>query len=107
MYQLDAESNLGYTGNAINGTYGFDTIGLPGAPGVATVSADHQVVASVSTDAFFLGSIGVNAATINFTSADDTAPSFLTSLKNQSLIPSRSFGYTAGASYSEYQRTLP
>ena len=102
LYQLNAETNLGYSGDAVNGSFGFDTLGLPGASaGVATVSADRQVVAGISTDVFYVGSLGVNAGTVNFTSNMDIAPSLLSSLKSSNQIPSQSFGYTAGASYSK------
>ena len=98
MYQLNAEVNLGYEGNNINGTYGFDTLGIVGAAPVANVSVENQVVADMITESFYLGNLGLNAAPITF-SLNDSAPSLLTSLKGQNSIPSLSFGYTAGAFY--------
>ena len=99
MFQLGAESNLGYTGNAVNGSYGYDTVGLPGKPGAANISVNHQVIAGITTEAFYIGSLGLSNQPINFTDSTDSSPSLLTSLKNQNLIPSLSYGYTAGASY--------
>ena len=99
-YQLDAEVNLGYTGNSLNGTYGFDTLAISEVTG-PTVSVQHQVFADMITKQFFLGTLGLNAAPINFSTSDptDSAVSLLASLKSQNSIPSQSFGYTAGASY--------
>ena len=99
IYQLGVEANLGYTGNAINGSYGYDTIGLLGLPGTANITVTHQVIAGVITEVFYVGSLGLSSQAINFTSSSDTSPSLLTSLKNEKLIPSLSYGYTAGASY--------
>ena len=102
IYQLDAEVNLGYTGNSLNGTYGFDTLAISQATGSA-VPAQHQVVADIITERFYIGTLGLNAAPVNFSTSDpsDSAISLLASLKNQNSIPSQSFGYTAGASYKE------
>ena len=101
IYQLDAEVNLGYTGNSLNGTYGFDTIAIAGISG-PTVPVQHQVIADIVTDRFYVGSLGLNAAPINFSTSDpsDSAVSLVGSLKSQNSIPSQSFGYTAGASYN-------
>lgn len=101
LYQLDAEVTLGYTGNSVNGTYGFDTLEISQASSPAAVSVARQVVADIVTERFYVGMLGLNAAPINFSTSDptDSASSLLTSLKNQNSIPSRSFGYTAGASY--------
>ena len=101
LYQLDAEVNLGYTGNSLNGTYGFDTLAISEVTGPA-VTVQHQVVADIVTERYYLGMLGLNAAPINFSTSDptDSAISLLASLKSQNSIPSQSFGYTAGASYN-------
>ena len=100
VYRLNEASNLGYGGIENNGTYGFDTLALAGAPGVADATLEQQVVASIATDSFYLGSLGLTPTTINFTTSGDSSPSLLSSLKTKGMIPSLSFGYTAGASYS-------
>ena len=102
VYQLNEATNLGYGGNQNNGTYGFDTLTLVGAPGVADLSLEQQVIAGIATDSFYLGSLGLTPQTVNFTTSGDSSPSLLSSLKTKSLIPSLSFGYTAGASYRMY-----
>jgi hypothetical protein len=49
---------------------------------------------------FFLGVFALGPKPTNFTSGfNDPQPSFMWSLKNQSMIPSISYGYTAGAPY--------
>ena len=82
------------------GDFGYETIGVPGQSGVANVSLDHQVIAGIKTNTYYLGNLGLSSQNINFTQTD-TSPSFLGSLRNKNLIPSLSFGYTAGAAYSK------
>ena len=48
---------------------------------------------------FFLGILGVNPRSTNFTTFDDPVPSFLSSLKQNKMIPSLSWSYTAGNQY--------
>ena len=96
IYGLGVELNLGYrTDNA--GDYGFDTLAL-GYRGSGGPSLDGQVIAGIATKDFYLGSIGLTPRPINFT-AEDTSPSLLSNLKSENLIPSLSFGYSAGAYY--------
>ena len=57
-----------------------------------------QIVAAFSTDDFYLGFIGVNPAPTTLQQEQQKA-SYLTTLKNQNMIPSLSFGYTAGNKY--------
>ena len=102
IYQLNEAANLGYGSNLNNGTYGFDTLGFVGAPGVVDITLDHQVVAGISTDSFYLGSLGLAPQPVNFSNTDDSSPSLLSSLKTKGNIPSLSFGYTAGAAYRTY-----
>lgn len=103
-YTLDAETNLGnpYSANNQVGTYGYDTIEVPGQSGVANVSLDHQVIAAIETNTYYLGNLGLASRNITFgTDSSDISPSFLESLRNENLIPSLSYGYTAGASYRQ------
>lgn len=48
-----------------------------------------------------LGVFGLGPTPINFTDFNNPQPSYLWSLKNQSFIPSLSYGYSAGAPYRE------
>jgi hypothetical protein len=98
LYQISAQSNLGYDpSNA--GEYGLDTLGL-GYRGAGGPTLDEQVIAGIATKDFYLGSLGLAPAPINFTS-EDSRPSLLTTLKARNLIPSLSYGYSAGANYRE------
>jgi len=102
IYSLDLEAHLNYSGN---GLYGYDRVGLGTAQEKSGLSLERQVVAGVADKDYFLGLFGLGAQPSSFSSASEPIPSFLQSLRNQSLIPSLSYGYTAGASYSEWQRT--
>lgn len=91
------EGNLGLVGN---GSYGYDTVSL-GLPGSNLPTLKKQVIAGIWTDDFFLGSLGLSPVPFNFTNLDDPQPSMLGTLRNQSLIPSASWAYTAGAHYQD------
>jgi hypothetical protein len=97
LYDLWIEQNLGLQGNA---EYGFDTVGL-GYPGESGVTLKDQTVGAVATQQFYFGHFGINPKPTNFTNFTSQSPSFMTTLKDQSLIPSVSWGYTAGAIYRE------
>lgn len=97
IYALGAEANLGYTQNSDNGEYGFDTLGVA-VQGGGNVSLIHQLIAGIATKDFFLGNLGLADRSLNFTnSASETG--FFSQLRSKNLIPSLSYGYTAGASY--------
>jgi hypothetical protein len=84
---------LGYSGN---GSYGYETVTL-GWPGNNLPSAGKQVIAGITTMSFPFGALGLNPWSINFTELDNSHPSLLSTLKNQSKIPSLTWAYTAGA----------
>lgn len=94
--QLMTESYLGVTSN---GNYGMDTVGL-GIDTATGLTSDHNVVAGVLTEPFYLGQVGLKPS--NATVRNGNA-SFMARLKDANLIPSLSYGYTAGAIY----RKLP
>ena len=109
LYTLNAETNLGNPYSASNqiGSYGYDTIMVPGQGEVANVSVDHQVIAAIETNTYYLGNLGLSSQNITFAAdSSNTSPSFLGSLRNENLIPSLSFGYTAGASYRKAATNL-
>lgn len=101
-YELGLESNLGYTGS---GEFGLDKVGL-GWQGSGGPVLDHQVVAGIATEDFWLGLFGLTPRPTNFTNFNNPQPSFVETLKNQSLIPSLAWSYTAGASYRKYRSSL-
>ena len=98
FFRLSEESNLGYDPTNA-GDYGFDTLGL-GYRGAGGPTLEGQVLAGIATKDFYLGSLGLYPAPVNFTS-EESHPSLLTNLKAQNLIPSLSYGYSAGAYYRE------
>jgi len=97
FYDLELESNLGYTGN---GEFGFDTVGLSWQGSGGPV-LDHQVVAGIATTDFWLGTFGLTPRPTNFSDFNNPQPSFIQTLKIKSMIPSLSWAYTAGAPYRE------
>lgn len=99
IYALNAEANLGYTGNSDNGAYGWENLTWA-TTGDDNITASHQVVAGIATKDFYLGSLGLAARPITWQDHSDSAPSLMTSLKTQGLLQSLSYGYTAGAFYS-------
>lgn len=98
IYTTDLETNLGINAN---GMYGFDTVGLQ-VENSDGIEQTHQVVAGIADKNFMFGLFGLGPRPSNFSVLSDPQPSFITSLVNNNTIPSKSFGYTAGASYRTY-----
>ncbi|KAF2137183.1 uncharacterized protein K452DRAFT_329396 [Aplosporella prunicola CBS 121167] len=71
LYDLGLDSHLNYSGN---GAYGYDTVPFGGAQSADALSIDHQIVAGFATKDYYIGMLGT-------------------------MIPSMSYGYTAGAHY--------
>lgn len=95
-YQLMTESFLGITSD---GKYGLDAVGL-GVEAATGLTSSQNIVAGVSTEPFYLGQVGLKPS--NTTNVNGTA-SFMAQLKNENLVPSLSYGYTAGALYCKPQ----
>ena len=94
-FTLDLEGNLGYSGN---GDYGFDTVEMSWQ-GSGTPSLEQQIVGKIATKEFYLGIFGLDPKPTNFTNFNDPVPSYMTTLKERNIIPSISWGYTAGNQY--------
>lgn len=94
-FTLGLETNLGYTGN---GEFGYDTVAL-GWQGSGGPSLEQQIVAGIATPEFYLGIFGLNPRPTNFTNFNDPVPSYMSTLKQRSMIPSLSWSYTAGNQY--------
>jgi hypothetical protein len=94
-YELQLESNLDYTGS---GEFGFDKVGIGWQGSVAPV-LKRQIVGGIATDEFWLGEFGLTPRPTNFTDFNNPQPSFVETLRNNSMIPSLSWAYTAGAPY--------
>ena len=80
------------------GIFGHDTISL-GGEGSGGPTLQDQLVGGIAVETYYLGMFGVNPKATNFTDIDGEQKSYLASLSDQNLIPSLSFGYTAGAQY--------
>lgn len=96
IFSLGLELNLGYSGN--NGQYGYDTIAL-GWEGSGAPTLDQQIMAGIDTKQFYLGIFGLCPRPTNFTNFNNPIPSYLSNLRKKLLIPSISWGYTAGNQY--------
>jgi hypothetical protein len=59
----------------------------------------NQLVGGIAAKDFFMGVFGVNPAESNLSTFNDPIPSYMSTLKAQNLIPSLSYGYTAGNQY--------
>ena len=86
-----------------NGSFGMDTVGLGPTPEVGLSASQKTIVAGVPIGSFYLGSLGLQPS--NSSRFNHSSPSLLTTLKNDGLIPSTSYGYTAGALYSKLSRS--
>lgn len=100
-YNTAIEQNLGYVANAI---YGLDKVSLGGL-GEGGPTLTNTTVGAFAVEDFYLGLFGLNPKPSNWTSWDDSSPSYMTQLKSQKLIPSVTFGYTAGAPYRTFVRS--
>ena len=98
MMPLSAET---YLNASVHGQYGTDVVGL-GPDASSDLTVNRNLVAGVPTEPFYIGALGSKP---DNTSGNNPA-SLITQLKQQNLIPSLSYGYTAGAIYSENHQTL-
>ena len=104
-FTLNIDANLGLDSEGNGGSFGYDTLAIPTVNG-GNVTLDQQLLSGVATKDFFTGSLGLSARPISFQSPPDTRQSLITSLKDKNLIPSLSYGYTAGASYRNQTASL-
>lgn len=105
IFPLNIEVNLGLIHNSDNGAYGYDDLGIPTSSG-ENITMTQQLISGVATKDFFLGSLGLSSLPISFKDPPDQRPSLITSLKDANLIPSLSYGYTAGAFYRNQTGSL-
>lgn len=80
---------------------GNDTLRL-GAAGSSAPSLTNQVIFGIADDRkYYLGMLGLSQVSTSLSKGEKGQPSLITSLRDQNIIPSLSFGYTAGAPYRE------
>jgi hypothetical protein len=89
----------GYNGS-INGLYGTENVGLGESSKTSLILA-QQFVALPTDKQLFMGSFGLSADFVS-PGKGSSQPSFLVTFAKQNQIPSKSYGYSAGASYREY-----
>ena len=85
-----------FLNTSVNGQYGTDRIGL-GVEESGSLALTDALVAGITTQPFYIGTFGLKPA--NSTSVSKSPATFMTQLKQQNLIPSLSYSYTAGAIY--------
>jgi hypothetical protein len=102
LYGISLEEELGIFANA---QYGTDVIGLNGGNGSSTngVSLGDQIVGGIAAKDYLLGQFGLGIQPTSFSSSAGSRPSFMSNLRTAKLIPSLSYGFTAGASYQNKQ----
>ena len=96
-HNLGLEANFGL--DNISATYGLDTVALGFSNSTRGPELTKQVVAGFTSSKFYINTFGLGQQGTNLTNLDDFYSSFLPTLTSQSIIPSRSWGYTAGAHY--------
>jgi hypothetical protein len=100
QYGVDLEEALNMTAE---GLFGFDHVALASAQdsysGGNVTSIDRQVVAAVADMDYFMGVLPLGTVQPSFSSLSEPQESLMWNLRNNSRIPSLSYGYTAGAKY--------
>jgi hypothetical protein len=93
------DPQLGYNASA---ELGFDVVSLGGTAGT---TLKNQTVGLFAVTDSYLGLFGIDPRPSNFSGYNSPVPSYLQNLRNQSLIPSLSWGYTAGNQYRKRPST--
>ncbi|KAF4554966.1 Eukaryotic aspartyl protease-like protein 1 [Elsinoe fawcettii] len=95
IFQLGLNQNLGYDAT---GAFGFDKVTLAWQ-GSGGPTDDNAIVASYQGSQYWLGIFGLKPQATNFTTLNEPQTSFMNRLRDRNLIPSLSYGYTAGNRY--------
>ncbi|MCJ1307428.1 hypothetical protein MMC25_001074 [Agyrium rufum] len=97
------EGTLYGNGDSVTGDFGLDEIGIEGT------TSKSQYIGSINgtSNIFGLGNIGLLDQTLG-TGVPNTPPqaSFISALKNDGSIPTKGYGYTAGAAYQNTPGSL-
>ena len=99
---MDDEANLGLY---VNGSFGLDSVSL-GLPGSKLPVVDDQLIVGIISESVHVASLGICPIATNLSNYDHPAPTMLTILKQQQLVLSLSWAYTAGSFY-EHQSRFP
>lgn len=101
-HSLGLDASLGY--GDFGAVYGLDTITLGFSDSIGSPTIGSQVLAALAPKHYYTGLFGLNHQATNLTDYTDPHPSFLATMKKNSMITSLSWGYTAGA---QYRRSFP
>ncbi|KAL8715954.1 MAG: hypothetical protein Q9220_000621 [cf. Caloplaca sp. 1 TL-2023] len=93
-YTLQGVSQLPVSAS---GLYGADLVTVGPSANAALIPGLASTVAGITTEPYYLGLLGLQPSSSS--RFNTSSPSLMSLLKSQKLIPSLSFGYTAGASY--------
>ncbi|KIW97936.1 uncharacterized protein Z519_01520 [Cladophialophora bantiana CBS 173.52] len=91
FYELNFDPQLGGSGF---GYYGLDTLSLDDA-----ISVPDQIIAVVNSTDYWVGSLGLGVQQTRFSGSEAISPLLSSLIQKRNDIPSRSYGYTAGAVY--------
>jgi hypothetical protein len=91
LYELGDSAVLG---DSQVGYYGLDTISLNDM-----ASETNQIIAILNTSSVWVGEIGLGVQQTRINGSQTRLPLLSSLVQNNSMIPSHSFGYTAGAAY--------
>ncbi|KAL6715357.1 hypothetical protein ACLMJK_007623 [Lecanora helva] len=87
-----------YLNISSNGHFGADCFGL-GYEASKGLNLNRTLIAGITTEPSYMGIFGLKPA--NSTSSGKGPASMISQMKQQNLIPSLSYGYTAGAIYRQ------
>ncbi|CAI6334366.1 unnamed protein product [Periconia digitata] len=97
LHEVGLNQNLAWSGNGVTG---YETIGFGDDDKVPDRGKvmDGEVVTAYVTPDIWVGLLGLGGSSITYREGERVG-SFISHLKEKRIIPSESFGYTAGASY--------
>ncbi|PVI06643.1 acid protease, partial [Periconia macrospinosa] len=102
IYELGINKPLGYTGSGVSG---YDTLNFGAELSNGRKITDKQVVTSYVSQDVWIGALGLGYAKMTFRS-NERVDSMLVGMQQSGIIPSQSFGYTAGAHYKNASASL-
>lgn len=94
FYELGLDTQLGFNGS---GDYGLDTLDF----GVSGASLNESIISSINTTEYLTGFFGLGIVPGNFSDGQFKSP-IGALVESADLIPSHSYGFTAGAPYRKY-----
>lgn len=96
---------LEYLGYGGNGDYGLDLLEFQGAQSGADFSMESTLIADFNSTDYFLGYFGLGLTQANFDGVVAKSP-LTQAVETYGLVPSYTYGYTAGAHYRNTPASL-